>query len=167
MKKTINIKTDNQRGGITAGEINTNVQPKKHGFWHKPINKYIIFPIIVGLILYYITNRDMVDNIFNVTSNNQHGGITAGQINIGPQQRTINNNFKDQLEKFRNKKIIVQAISGDAEAEKFAYEIKDYLESNGFNFASFAHIILGGPAKGQSYQEKDGVVTITIGHNNQ
>ena len=60
MKKVINVTSNQQEGGITSGEINNNTQPKKQGFWHKPIIKQIFIPLMIliigGIIIYYITN---------------------------------------------------------------------------------------------------------------
>lgn len=35
--------------------------------------------------------------VFNVTSHNQHGGITAGVVNVGPQPRKIDTRLMNQL----------------------------------------------------------------------
>ena len=108
----------------------------------------------------------MTDNIFNVTSNNQQGGITAGQVNIGTPQRHLTEGLKQQLENFRDKKIGITTVMGDAEAIQFGYEIKDYLEQNGYDFTSIAQGVFSGPIKGQSIrEEKDGNITLIIGNN--
>jgi hypothetical protein len=141
MKKIINITSIKQKGGKTVGEINYNNKPKISRFWNHPINKYIIIPlivvilggIIVGITLYYITNKNMTDTIFNVTSNDQQGGTTAGQIIYGKQDRELTEKEIEQIEeslpKNKNKLINIFTASQDGESTRFAIKIEDHLVS--------------------------------------
>ena len=89
------VTSNDQKGGITAGTVNFNGEPHKKenkGLWSNPWFKYAVIPLAVtiigGLIIYFLTNDNMSEqNFFDVTSNNQQGGITAGQVNIGKQDR--------------------------------------------------------------------------------
>jgi hypothetical protein len=84
-------------------------------------------------------NNEPSATIINVTSTNQSGGITAGVVNIGEPQRRMSPQLKTDLDKlFANpsEKVAVLYVAGNTEALKFATEIKDYLVSKDFRFAS-------------------------------
>lgn len=77
---------------------------------------------------------------FNVTSNKQQGGITAGIVNNGPQRRIISAEQKETIISFiknsheiqsEDSKINIVAIAGDAEAAEFAAKIYDILKESG------------------------------------
>jgi|SRR3989344_1197207 len=83
------VKSKNQEGGITAHTININAKesPKKGGVWENPVFLYVVIPILVGLIIAGISygikmfGKDKTPSeVYNVESNNQQGGITAGKI---------------------------------------------------------------------------------------
>ncbi|MEX0598885.1 MAG: hypothetical protein WD512_20545 [Candidatus Paceibacterota bacterium] len=78
--------------------------------------------------------------IFNITSNNQQGGITAGQINIGqtPRQLTDSDKIKfneifDKYIKDKSKQINVIAIIGNSESDYLMRQIEAYMKSEGYN----------------------------------
>lgn len=74
--------------------------------------------------------------IVNVTSNNQSGGITANQVNIGSVPRTLDINIQRQLLSFLNSKeesIVIDCIMGDSESFLYANQINDFLKSKGYN----------------------------------
>jgi len=76
----------------------------------------------------------MADDIFNVSSFNQLGGITAGQVNIGAQQRHLTNEKGEQLIKMLNqdnKEVKIVCQPGD-ESLNYANEMRQFLEKNGF-----------------------------------
>jgi len=85
-------------------------------------------------------NKNNLGSIFNVTSNNQQGGITAGQINFGALQRVITEQdkivFKENIKKYvkdKTKQITVLAVMGDGEAINLEMEIVAFLKSEGLN----------------------------------
>lgn len=150
----IKVTSNDQKGGITAGTVNLNREPSKKedkGLWSDPWFKYAIIPLAVviigGLIIYFLTNNNMVDqDFFNVTSNNQQGGITAGQVNIGKQDRQLTPQFIQQLEgalpSDKSKEIKINTTHQDAETLRFSDKIKDYLVSLGYkNVTRFEGII--------------------------
>lgn len=118
-----------------------------------------------GIAVYRLTNGNMTDNIFNVTSNNQQGGITAGQVNIGIPRRHLTDNLRNQLEEFKDKKINITTAFGDNEAITFGYEIKDYLFQNGFDVASFGQTMFANsqPKGLTAREEKNGSITLIVG----
>ena len=76
-------------------------------------------------------SKDNIFNgpIFNVTSNNQAGGITAGQINISAPARHINDGTRSViLEKVpHGKPVWIFTVStSDSETTALAQEIYDY-----------------------------------------
>ncbi|MFA6992092.1 MAG: hypothetical protein WC269_02310 [Candidatus Gracilibacteria bacterium] len=165
MGKIINVTSNNQKGGTTAGEINGNARPEKQGFWYKPINKYFTIPLAViivgGVIVYYLTNANMTDDIFNVTSNNQQGGLTVGQLNISNPQRVLTTEIKSQiisqLPSDKETPIEIIAVGGDREAYKFASEIWNYLNSEMYYL----------PAKIGSINTPDPIVGVTVSTKNK
>lgn len=170
MGKNFNTTSNDQNGGITSGEINFH-QPE-NSIWEKPWAKYFAFPLAVlimaGLLGNYLTKiKNMSENIFNVTSNNQQGGITAGQININSsQQRHLSEAMKKQLEVYKDKRIIVKSTFGDAESYQFAEEIKEYLKQNGFNvdLSLSSQDFFEKPIAGQEiFDNKDGLIYLYIG----
>ena len=71
----------------------------------------------------------------NVTSNNQSGGITANQVNIGAAPRKLDFSIQNQLLSFlqnKNEKITITSILGDPESFQFANQINDLLKAQGF-----------------------------------
>ncbi len=73
----------------------------------------------------------------SVTSHNQQGGQTARNIiNVGTQPRTLKNintpSIIGKISQYSGTKVDVTAIMGDAEAGKFAQEIKVLLDSAGW-----------------------------------
>lgn len=107
--------------------------------------------------------------IFNVTSNNQQGGITAGQVNIGTPTRHLEGEYKVELDKAlptdKEKGIIISHVN-DSEAKLFAYEVKNYLEKNGYRVLDIRTIQAGDPIKGWGFgQEENRNMRLFIGSN--
>ena len=105
---------------------------------------------------------------FNVTSFNQQGGITAGQVNIGKQERHCSERFKaslaPHLPKDKEKQIVVSATLGDTEARQFAEEIKQYLEDEGYKVRGVLQVVRKKLVIGQEIVlSKDGGIEIKIG----
>jgi hypothetical protein len=69
-----------------------------------------------------------------VISNNQSGGITAGNVFLGRQNRVLNTDFGNEIVSlFRELKydsIVFESHLGDGEAFNFASQIRDYLSQN-------------------------------------
>ncbi|MBR9705932.1 hypothetical protein GOV14_02760 [Candidatus Pacearchaeota archaeon] len=89
MAKKISVRSNNQRGGITAHSVNINpASQKQKGLWANPTFKYIVIPILIGVLILSISigadkmfGKDKTpDEVYNVESNHQSGGITAGKI---------------------------------------------------------------------------------------
>lgn len=68
-----------------------------------------------------------------VISNNQSGGITAGNVFVHPPQRTLNSNSKQELLRLFNSLVFdsieVMSILGDNESFIYANEINDFIKS--------------------------------------
>lgn len=102
----------------------------------------------------------------NINQNNKYGNNI---VNIGQEQRVMDNNFKQQLLQMldRNEKMSVNAPIGDAEAATLAYEIKDFLESEGYDVNGVTLCAWGPPLVGIVIVNKliEGVRKINVGHN--
>jgi len=91
-KKIINVKSESQKGGITAGIINFNKVDnlkENKGVWANPYFKYLLIPIaglligsgiIWGMTKMFGKEEDKAKEIYHVKSDNQQGGLTAGKI---------------------------------------------------------------------------------------
>lgn len=99
----------------------------------------ILILIIWEIIKKYFIKKKNMENNFNVSSSNQQGGITAGQINInsGKQRRHLTEETKKDLTSHlannKTKNMVIEVLLGDDEAYQYAAEIRDYLSSLGFN----------------------------------
>ena len=75
-------------------------------------------------------------NIFNVSSKNQQGGVTAGQINIGKFQRQLGSHEKKAIKEFLEKNnpssVSLTSTMNDNESYSYAQEIKTYLDEINF-----------------------------------
>ena len=102
--------------------------------------------------------------VFNVTSKNQQGGITAGIVNVGPRPRHLNQALKNQLVTMlpdKSRQITITSVMGDGEAFKFAMEIKDYLTAQGYSVKGVNQAVFSGPIIGQQFNPD--TLTLTIG----
>ncbi len=154
----INVKSKNQENGITAGVIYTDSAKKesKKKRWY--MNPWLI-AIGSGIIIFLITNNMSAQNIFNVSSKNQNGGITAGQVIIGTPDRKFTEEAKNQLLPHISKDIPLQvtAVYGDQEAFQYATQILDFLQKEGYSVDDQVH--QGGfsiPMKGINLMDMDG-----------
>src|SRR6266568_4524387 len=110
------------------------------------------------------------NNNVNVTSYFQSGGITAQTVNVGAQQRHLNNELKMQLDNLlvnrKNSKINISSSLGDGEALSFADEIENYLKSIGYNVHGKNQSVWSRPIRGQEISfDDDETVSIRIGSN--
>lgn len=70
-------------------------------------------------------------NIYNVSSKNQSGGITAGVVNFEKIQRRLDDNVRNALLSLdKNKSIKVHSSVEDPESFNFATEIFEFLKNN-------------------------------------
>ena len=106
--------------------------------------------------------------IFNITSHGQQGGITAGQVNFGNQQRNFNDEVAKSLKPHlpsKEKTIDLVAVMGDGEAFQFANQIKSYLEENNYMVDGVSQVVFLLPVKGLHVEEtKDESIKIIIGN---
>ncbi|MFH1829502.1 MAG: hypothetical protein ABH871_01830 [Pseudomonadota bacterium] len=102
--------------------------------------------------------------VFNVSSTNQSGGITAGVVNVGPQTRKVDARLVSQLLQMlpdKTKTVTVTSVMGDGEAFGFATQIKAVLENQGYDVNGVNQSVFSGPIKGQQFNPD--TLTLTIG----
>jgi len=107
--------------------------------------------------------------VVNVTSNNQNGGITANQVNIGSIPRNLDLNTQRQLLSFlnsKNERIDINSVMGDAESFQFANQINDFLKAQGFTKVDgVSQSVFTKPVVGQFMNRDSSGVKILIGSN--
>lgn len=128
------------------------------------------------------TNKDLIvikepkkdtikTEVVNVTSNNQSGGITANQVNIGSIPRNLDVNTERQLLSFlnsKNERIDINSVMGDAESFQFANQINDFLKSQGFTKVDgVSQSVFTKPVVGQFMNRDSSGVKILIGSNSK
>ena len=110
-------------------------------------------------------------NLFLVTSYDQSGGITAGQVNIGQQFRQLNDRSKGQLRDVitahPDTAIRVDAVMGDGEAFGLAEQVKAFLLAEGHEVDGVDQVVYGSPVIGQSIVFENDLWVIRIGHTQQ
>jgi hypothetical protein len=106
-------------------------------------------------------------SVTNIISINQHGGITAGTVNISPQARTLNAGLTLQLENLlkdhKRSKVDIVAVLGDQEAYQFATQIDEYLKEHGYLTSGVSQAVFSKPALGQNVEFGTDTVKIVIG----
>ena len=136
-----NINRSNQAGGITT--IQKNFDRKEQ---INPIEK---------------KEEAMNHNTYNVSSTGQTGGITAGQVNINKPVLQLTEPLKMALLQELNKedkntlKIILYSVLGDSEGFNLAYEIKEYIETLGYNINGVNQGVFTTPQKGIQFEQRD------------
>ena len=106
-----------------------------------------------------------------VVSHNQSGGVTAYQVNIQPGDRQLTEKRKRELKSFLDQvdytSVEVISLMGDAEAERYAAQIVNYLadEQIAVSGGMFGAVI----RQGQHIEgpNKDGIVRVTVGGRRQ
>lgn len=90
------------------------------------------------------------DTHFHITSHNQQGGITAGQVFISGGQRRLTSGDGVQLLQVLAKEVPVEisAALGDGEAYAYAAEIKDFLLGNGYKVEGVNQAVWAPPITG-------------------
>ena len=173
MDKIVNVKSEGQQGGITVGEMNFKELKKEENISTKKINwKKIMINIFVGvvtallvaIISYFLlpnknnkinNEQNNMGDTFNVSSNNQQGGIIAGQVNIGNNQRHLNNideqSLKQSLSNYKKETIFIIS-NNNMESYQYAIEVKSFLENIGFIVQGVSQVMLAGGPTGISVQ---------------
>ena len=177
------VKSVNQSGGTTAETVNIDnagnigvTKPEGRGWW-RWLFRLAAIAAIIGTIIVAMDyfneesasmSPDNDQNIFNVSSLNQSGGITAGQVNIGPQPRHVDDGAKRQLLDLiaarPGASISVTAVLGDGEAYGFAQEIKDFLVAEGHDVDGINQAVFNGRLVGQDVNPEPDRIDIRIGH---
>lgn len=105
---------------------------------------------------------------FNVSSTDQKGGITAGQVNFSPRQRKLGSEggrtLLAELERRDVRVLDIRTVAGNEEANTLAREIQGFLVENGIKVESFSMGMYARSPVGHGIVEgKDGKVEIVIG----
>jgi hypothetical protein len=172
----------NQSGGITGFNVNVDDsgipsghkrKKKSSWYWNKITKAIYIIAAIIAILSYFGIKPEEKkmskeeDKKINVTSYNQSGGITAYNVNIGPQDRRLGDKLTNQLDEIisqnSGKKIVVTAVMGDQEAFKFASQIKNYLVSKGYEPEGVNQSVYTQPVFGQIIDVKKNHIDIIIG----
>ena len=96
---------------------------------------------------------------------NQNNQFGDNVMNFGPQPRELNSQLQDQLRQLITNgfQVNITSILGDGEAYNFAHQIKNYLESQGYQVNGVNQAIYSGPVNGQIIEPpKDGDNTYKI-----
>lgn len=95
--------------------------------------------------------QDDKNNMFNINSYNQSGGITAGVVNLGTHPRKVDDQSgKQLLENLqKEKKIVITSVMGDQEAFNFGHQILNFLKEKGYNAEGVNQAIYSKPIIGQ------------------
>jgi len=94
------------------------------------------------------------ESTFSVTSYGQVGGITAGQVNIGPVPRILTSELKNQLLKeipVLGRPLEIHAVLGDEECYRFGKQIHDFLAQHGRVLQPMSQSMFDRPQKGLVY----------------
>ena len=108
----------------------------------------------------------MSDDI-NVTSYNQQGGITAYQVNIQPGDRELTEKRTQELKTLLGQldytSVEVISLMGDAEAERYATRIVNYLSSLGIKASGGIYGAVIPQGSNVERPDEDGIVRIKVG----
>jgi hypothetical protein len=177
---TINVTSDGQRGGITAGVVNVGMPPG--GRKRKKAKMITIVVAIIGVLAGLATVAEYLDwkpwkkasmsddekkSIYNVTSKNQSGGITAGQVTVGHPPRQMDEvnrrGLRDHIP--AGAKVDVTAVLGDGEALRLAQQIAQFLLAEGYSTSGGAsQAIYTQAVTGVSVQpNSDGSWSVVVG----
>jgi hypothetical protein len=102
-----------------------------------------------------LTAEKQPEQVINVTSNHQQGGITAGVVNVSSQPRKFTTDAQQQIMQLLSGKsgqtITVTSTMGDGEAFSYATQIKTFLEVNGFSVNGVNQAVYTRPVMGQNF----------------
>lgn len=115
-----------------------------------------------------MTNSSTIQQtVYNVSSQNQTGGITAGVVNFEKPGRHLNPQLIQQLQTMlpdQNEKVQISAQMGNLEAITFAEEIRQHLLQRGFNISEVGQIMGHPPIIGQTLTpDRDGGKHLIVG----
>jgi hypothetical protein len=84
-------------------------------------------------------------DVFNVTSHNQSGGITAGKIVVGQPARHVDAQLGGELRQKvpRGIPVFIQIEMGDVESKQFAEEISGFLKKEGYSVFDPIGVVVG------------------------
>ena len=166
------VTSHNQSGGITSHNVNINssvlkAPKKKKGLLGIIVTSVGIIAGSVAILTYFGLvpgGHEMArddEGTINITSHDQRGGITAYNVNIGPQDRKLTPQLADQLISYIKDKsieeITITAVLGDQEAFQFATIIKNFLKDNGYSVDGVNQAVYSQPVQGQIIEpSKDG-----------
>lgn len=136
------IETNNQKGGITAGII--NILKLKNN--KEKVSIIVVIMLIIAVLTFFgvdeMFGKDKTPSeVYNVESNNQQGGVTAGKIeslNVvnnpdsskyaqpsNQLKRSIHDNLKSLTDKYKNSpNIIIEIESGSSLRDKVALDFE-------------------------------------------
>jgi len=164
------VESNNQSGGITAFNVNVDDNNRIAGRDANVIKVegrskvariavWIAIAAGVVTILGYFGLKPKEETVsedkknINVTSHNQTGGITAYNVNIGPQDRKLTPQLADQLVEHiktnKIEKVTVTSVMGDQEAFQFASVIKAFLTDQGVSVDGVNQAVYSKPMRGQ------------------
>ncbi|EKD25449.1 MAG: hypothetical protein ACD_80C00054G0002 [uncultured bacterium (gcode 4)] len=139
--------------GILIGIIGVLVSPKDNLISHFSGNNIIN------------TQTNMGDT-FNVSSNNQQGGITAGQINIGNNQRHLSDeDIKSLIESIsaQNPTLIKITSNSNMESYQYAKDVQQFLVSKGYNVEGvYQTMLAGGPIGISTQSEGENIMGVYV-----
>ncbi|SUP19582.1 hypothetical protein [Vibrio alginolyticus] len=164
------------KSNISKWLITFNIDPEKLSYTVEQYT-YIITPIAyvtIGISLAIIFtslkkrnngNVQQVQYNQSVTSHNQSGGITAHKVVLGSQERTLTSELKRELLKTLDiqKKVDFSIAMNDQEAEKYAYEIRNFLIAEGYEmeFRTMQYEAMAG-GQGIPYLSTNGDISIIL-----
>ncbi|MEZ8738407.1 hypothetical protein AB6E21_00180 [Photobacterium swingsii] len=130
--------------------------------------------VIIGVSLTFIITKmrktkDTPEDpaVYNqaVTSYYQSGGITAHKVILGSEQRTLLPQLKQDLLNAldKHKKVDFSVAMNDQEAEKYAYEIRNFLIGEGYEmeFKTMQYEAMAG-GQGIPYLNTKGAISIIL-----
>lgn len=144
----------------------------------------LVFSLFISIFVYKIQRKseEKIDRRNKETSkntqqplivlknenNNQSGGASNQTINLGKPPRRLTKKLESELNKFDKKsKFYIHVKLDDDEAQNLAYQIKNFLKKEGFDYCGMtAHGMTGGNAEiviqKENNEEK---ISIIIGAN--
>ncbi|WP_114767257.1 hypothetical protein [Vibrio rhodolitus] len=164
------------KSNINKWLITFNIDPEKLSYTFEQYTYIItlIAYVTIGISLAFIFtslkkrnngNEQQVQYNQSVTSHNQSGGITAHKVVLGSQERTLTSELKRELLKALDiqKKVDFSIAMNDQEAEKYAYEIRNFLIAQGYEmeFRTMQYEAMAG-GQGIPYLNTNGDISIIL-----
>lgn len=109
-------------------------------------------------------NNSQIGTVFNVSSTNQKGGITAGVVNVGSTKRTLNLAKKqyllDELKSLTPRNMIISSLMGDMESISLAEEFKLLFLEMGWTIVGVNQVVSMRPIIGIELRFKENTAEI-------